>query len=206
MGGAAHARSHPVTAPEPSGPLAGLDQAAHLHALAERIRHAADDLPTQQPTLSLASIGEEVVDQVRLLAGLFVSFAHEAAVHNRAANQHPDRADSLAHRKVTLMTRAADPLGQALAKLGEAVVEIGRLHDSDGGPRTPERAQAIDDRLFIARRYLMDAASNLHRDADLLVAAASGSRHAPPPPHANRLPAALPSPAPAPPTAFRTPR
>lgn len=193
-----------MTAPEPPGPLSGLDQAAHLHALAERIRHAADDLPTPQPTLSLAGIGEEVEDQARLVAGLFVSLAHEAAVHNRAAKQHPDGADSLAHRKVALMTRAADPLGRALAKLGEAVVEIGRLQDSSHGPRTRERAQAIDDRLFSARRHLMDAASNLRRDADLLVAAASGTRHAPPPPHANRLPATLPAPAPTPPTASRT--
>ncbi|MEU1073579.1 MULTISPECIES: hypothetical protein [unclassified Streptomyces] len=192
-----------MTAPESPGPLAGLDQAAHLHALAERIRHAADDLPTPQSTHSLASIGEEVEDQVRLVAGLFVSLAHEAAVHNRGAKPHLDTADSLDHRKVALMTRATGFLGWALAKMGEAIVEVSRLHDNSGGPQTCQRAQAIDDRLFSARRHLMDAASNLHRGADLLVAAPSGSRPAPPPPHTNQLPATLPVPAPASPTVSR---
>ncbi|MGW2225960.1 hypothetical protein [Streptomyces formicae] len=202
-----------MTAPEAPGLLAGLEQAAHLHSLAERIHHAADDLPAPQSTHSLASISEEVEDQVRVIAGVFASLAHEAAVHGRAAKQHPRAADALAHRKVALMTRAADPLGWALAKLGEAVAQIGRLHEISAGPRTPERAQAIDtaravlnDRLFSAHRHLADAAGNLHRDADLLVAAASGARRGPtaPPAHRNRTPAARPVPAPVPPTASRT--
>lgn len=202
-----------MTAPEPSGPLAGLEQAAHLHALAERIHHAADDLPAPESTHSLAGISEEVEDQVRVIAGIFASLAHEAAVHGRAARRHLGAADSLAHRKVALMTRAADPLGSALAKLGEAVAQIGRLHEISASPRTRERAQALDtaraalhDRLFSAHRHLTDAAGNLHRDADLLMAATTGARlaPAPPPAHPNRPPAALPVPAPVPPTASRT--
>ncbi|MFD9484655.1 hypothetical protein ACFWBX_11745 [Streptomyces sp. NPDC059991] len=191
-----------MTAQETPGPLAGLEQAAHLHALAERIHHAADDLPTAESTHSLASISEEVEDQVRVIAAIFASLAHEAAVHNRAAKRHPGAADSLAHRKVALMTRAADPLGWALAKLGEAIAQIGHLHEISASPRTPERARAIDtaraalnDRLFSAHRHLTAAAGTLHRDADLLVAAASGVRRAPtaPPAHPNRPPAPLPT-------------
>ncbi len=202
-----------MTAPEAPGLLAGLEQAAHLHSLAERIHHAADDLPAPQPTHSLASISEDVEDQVRVIAGVFASLAHEAAVHGRAAKQHLGAADALAHRKVALMTRAADPLGWALAKLGEAVAQIGRLQEISAGPRTPERAQAIDtaraaldDRLFSAHRHLTDAAGNLHRDADLLVAAASGARRGPtaPPAHRNRTPAARPVSTRLPPTASRT--
>ncbi|MGW2858263.1 hypothetical protein [Streptomyces sp. NPDC001205] len=201
-----------MTAPEAPGPIAGLEQAAHLHALAERIHHAADDLPAPQSTHSLASISEEVEDQVSVIAGVFASLAHEAAVHARTAKRHPGAADSLAHRKVAVMTRAADPLGWALAKLGEAIAQIGHLHEISAGPRTPERARAIDtaraaldDRLFSAHRHLTAAAGTLHRDADLLVTAASRARRAPtaPPAHPNRPRAALPPPAPMPPAASR---
>ncbi|MFD4476440.1 hypothetical protein ACFWPU_10050 [Streptomyces sp. NPDC058471] len=202
-----------MTAPEAPGPLTGLEQAAHLHSLAERIHHAADDLPAPESSHSLASISEEVEDQVRVIVGVFASLAHEAAVHGRAAKRRPGTADALAHRKVALMTRVADPLGWALAKLGEAVSQIGRLHEISADPRTPERAQAIDsaraaldDRLFSAHRHLTNAAGNLHRDADLLVAAASGSRRGStaPPAHPNRPPAALPVSTPGPPAASRT--
>ena len=189
--------------------LAGLEQAAHLHALAERIHHAADDLPAPEPTHSLASISEEVEDQVRVIAGLFTLLASEAAFHSRAARRRPGPADSLAHRKIGLMTRAADPLGRALAKLGEAVVQIGRLHEINAAPRTPERAQAIrtaraalDDRLASAHRHLTDAARNLHQDADLLIAPVPSTRRAPAPPTAGpHRPAALPAPPPVSPTA-----
>lgn len=201
-----------MTAQEPPSALAGLEQAAHLRSLAERLHHAADDLPAPESTHSLASISEDVENQVRVIAGVFASLAHEAAVHGRTAKQHPGAAGALARRKVALMTRAADPLGWALAKLGEAVAQIGRLHEISGSPRVPQRAQAIDtaraaldDRLFSAHRHLTDAAGNLHRDADLLVAAASGARRAPTAPPAPRIqPAALPVSTPVSPTASRT--
>ncbi|MYT96606.1 MULTISPECIES: hypothetical protein [unclassified Streptomyces] len=124
-------------------------------------------------------------------------------------NRHPGAADSLARRKTALMARAADPLGWALAKLGEAVSQIGHLQEISAGPRTPEQAKAIgtartalDDRLASAHAHLSNAASNLHRAADRLIASAAGTRHAPTPPSAerNRPPAALP----VPPTASRT--
>ncbi|MEV5979645.1 hypothetical protein [Streptomyces sp. NPDC052114] len=191
----------------------GLDQAAHLHSLAERIHNAADDLPAPESTHSLASISEEVEDQVRVLAGIFASLATEAAVHGRAAKRHPGAADSLAHHKVALMTRAADPLGWALAKLGEAVAQIGRLHEISATPRTPERARAISnaratlgDRLTSAHRHLTDAAGTLHRDADRLIVTAPSTRRAPTPPptHGNRPPASLPMPTPVSPAASRT--
>ncbi|MGP9017636.1 hypothetical protein ACT1U9_04395 [Streptomyces sp. BR1] len=196
---------------ETPGPLAGLEQAAHLHSLAERIHHAADDLPAPECAHSLAGISAEVEDQVRVIAGIFASLAHEAAVHGRPAKRLSGAEDSLAHRKVALLTRAADPLGWALAKLGEAVAQIGRLHEISAGPRTPEQARSIDtaraalgDRLFSAHRHLTAASGTLHRDADLLVKAVSGARRAPtaPPAHPNRPPAVLP--APVSPTASRT--
>ncbi|WP_189298530.1 hypothetical protein [Streptomyces albospinus] len=195
--------------PEPPGPLAGLDQAAHLHALADRIHHAADDLPAPESAHSLASLSEEVEDQVHVIAGIFASLAHEVAVHGRAVKRYPSTADPLAQRKVALMTRAADPLGWALAKLGEAVAQIGHLQEISAGPRSPERAKAIssargtlDNRLASAHRHLTDAASNLNRDADRLVAAAAGTRRAPhsAPALPNRPPAALPAPPPVSPT------
>jgi hypothetical protein len=204
-----------VNTPATPGSLASLEQAAHLHALAERIHHAADDLPAPESTHSLASISEDVEDQVRVIAGVFASLAHEAAVHGRAARRHPGAADPLAHRKVALMTRAADPLGWALAKLGEAVVQIGRLHEISAAPRTPDRAQAIstartvlDERLVSAHRHLTDAACNLHRDADRLVASVPGAPRPPAPPTAARpQPSSVQSaPAPLSPTAPRTRR
>ncbi len=199
-----------MNTPEPPGPLAGLGQAAHLHSLAERIHHAADDLPAPQSTHSLASICEEVENQVRVLAGLFTSLASEAAFHSRAVNRHPSATDSLARHKVALMTRAADPLGWALAKLGEAVAQIGHLQEISADPRTPERARAIataratlDSRLASAHAHLSSAASNLHRDADRLIAPASSIRRASAPPSAerNRPPSVT---LPGPPTASRT--
>ncbi|PKV84305.1 hypothetical protein [Streptomyces sp. TLI_146] len=204
-----------MTPTEPPGPLAGLDQAAHLHSLAERIHHAADDLPAPESAHSLASISEEVEDQVHVVAGIFASLAHEAAVHGRAVRQHTGAPDSVAHHKVVLMTRAADPLGWALAKLGEAVVQIGLLHEISADPRTPERAQALsrartvlDERLHSAHRHLTDAAGDLHRDADLLVAAAVGTRRAPSPSphHRTRPPDALPVPPSVSPATSRTRR
>lgn len=204
-----------MNAPTTPGSLAGLEQAAHLHALAERIHNAADDLPAPESTHSLASVSEEVEEQVRVIAHLFTVLASEAAFHSRAATRHPGPTDSLAHRKIGLMTRAAGPLGRALAELGEAVVRIGRLHEIGAAPRTPERAQAIsraravlDERLFHAHRHLTHAACNLHRDADRLVRSAPGIRRSPAPP-----PAALPQPSTVPstsallsPTAPRTRR
>ncbi|MEU7646301.1 hypothetical protein [Streptomyces huasconensis] len=116
-------------------------------------------------------------------------------------NRHPGATDPLACHKIALMTRAADPLGWALAKLGEAVAQIGRLQEISADSRTPERAKAIataratlDSRLASAHAHLSNAASNLHRDADRLVTSASSIRRAPAPPSAepNRPPAALP--------------
>lgn len=198
-----------MNTPGPPGPLAGLEQAAHLHSLAERIHHAADDLPAPEPNHSLASISEEVENQVRVIAGIFTSLAVEAAFHTRVVDRHPGAADSLARRKVALTARAADPLGWALAKLGEAVAQIGHLQEISSGPRTPERAMAVgtalaalDDRLASAHTHLNCAASNLHQDADRLIASTLGAPRAPTPPAAarNRPPAALP----VPPTASRT--
>ncbi|MEU8954961.1 hypothetical protein AB0C93_11720 [Streptomyces sp. NPDC048518] len=197
-----------MNTPKPPGPLAGLEQAAHLHSLAERIHHAADDLPASESTHSLASISEEIEDQVRVIAGLFTSLASKAAFHSRAVNRHPGAADALARHKIALMTRAADPLGWALAKLGEAVAQIGHLQQISATPQTPERAKAIgtaraalDNRLASAHAHLSTAASNLHRDADRLIGSAAGTRRAPAPPSAarNRPPTALPIP----PTASR---
>ncbi|MEU1329498.1 hypothetical protein [Streptomyces sp. NPDC005865] len=197
-----------MNTPEPPDPLAGLEQAAHLHSLAERIHHAADDLPAPESTHSLASISEEVEDQVRVIAGLFTSLASEAACHSRAAKRHPNAAASFARHKIALMTRAADPLGWALAKLGETVSQIGHLQEISTDPRTPERAKAIgaaraalDNRLASAHAHLSSAAGNLHRDADRLIASAAATRRAPAPPSAerNRPPTALPLP----PTASR---
>ncbi|MEI5100915.1 hypothetical protein RB200_23235 [Streptomyces sp. PmtG] len=201
-----------MTPPQPRGPAVGLDQSAHLHSLAERIHQAADDLPAPQPSHSLASISEEVEDQVHVVAGIFASLAHEVAVHGRAVKRHPGTPDARAHHhKVVLMTRAAEPLGWALAKLGEAVVQIGRLHEISASPRTPERAQALsraraalEDRLHSAHRHLTGAASNLHRDADLLVAAAVDTRPAPSAAYRTRLPDALPVSPPVSPAASRT--
>ncbi|MFG2716975.1 hypothetical protein ACGFW5_01495 [Streptomyces sp. NPDC048416] len=202
-----------MTPPELPGPLTGLDQAAHLHSLAERIHHAADDLPAPESAHSLASISEEVEDQVRVVASIFSSLAHEAAVHGRAPKRHRGAPDALVHHKVVLMTRAADPLGWALAKLGEAVVQIGRLHEMSAGPRTPERTKALsraradlDERLQSAHRHLTGAASTLHRNADLLVAAASGTGRAglPSPVHRTWPPDAAPVSPPVSPNSSRT--
>lgn len=129
-----------MSTPPPSRAPVGLDEAAHLQSLAERIHSVADELPTPRCTYSLASIGEEVEDQVRAISALFASIASEAAFHGRAARRHPGPNGVLAHRKIALMTRAAAPLGWALAKLGEAVAQIGRLHEISARPRTPERA------------------------------------------------------------------
>ncbi|MEV7196909.1 hypothetical protein AB0N81_34675 [Streptomyces sp. NPDC093510] len=190
-----------MNTPEPAGPLAGLEQAAHLHSLAERIHHAADDLPAPEPTHSLASICEEVENQVRVIAGLFTSLASEATFHSRVVDRHPGATDPLACHKIALMTRAADPLGWALAKLGEAVAQIGHLQEISADPRTPERAKALttaratlDSRLASAHAHLSNAASNLHRDADRLITSASSIQRAPAPPSAepNRPPAAPP--------------
>ncbi|MEV0259377.1 hypothetical protein AB0H82_34630 [Streptomyces sp. NPDC050732] len=118
-------------------------------------------------------------------------------------DRHPGAADSLARRKVALTARAADPLGWALAKLGEAVAQIGHLQEISSGPLTPERSMeigtalaALTDRLASAHTHLNSAASNLHQDADRLITSAPGAQRAPTPPAAerNRPPAALPVP------------
>ncbi|MVO90288.1 hypothetical protein GPA10_37455 [Streptomyces sp. p1417] len=199
--------------PEPSRAPADQDQATHLHVLAERIHHAADDLSTPPTGHPLASTSEEIEDQIRAVTGIFAALAGEAAFHGRAAERHPGTANLLAHRKIALLTRAADPLGRALAHLGQAVAQIGRLHEISAGPRTPEQAQALraartvlTDQLRDAYLYLSDAAGSLHRDADQLITTVLGTQRAPTAPSTGRAPLSPTPPVPTTgaPTATRT--
>ncbi|MFD9069121.1 hypothetical protein [Streptomyces lasiicapitis] len=179
-----------MSTPSTSRAPVGLEEAAHLKSLAERIHTVADDLPAPQSAYSLASTGEEVEDQLRAISAIFASIAGEAAFHGRAARRYPEPEGALARRKIALMTRAAEPLGWALAKLGEAVAQIGRLHEVRARPRTPERAEAVrtahaalDDQLTAAHLHLCTAAGNLHLDANQLTTPPPSSGRSPALPH-----------------------
>ncbi|MFD7013922.1 hypothetical protein [Streptomyces sp. NPDC059928] len=171
-----------------------LDTAAHLHSLAERIHGTADALPQVHASHPLASVSEELEDQIRSITVLFAYLATEAAVHSRATWTDSGHTN-ITVSKIGIMTRAAAPMGLALAQLGYAVAQVGRLHEPAGVARTASAIKAersvLAYRLDSARIRLNAAAAQLHRDADQLAAL--------PPAGAGRPAAPLAGPTPRPP-------
>ncbi|MFF0740586.1 hypothetical protein ACFYVL_09305 [Streptomyces sp. NPDC004111] len=138
----------------------------------------------------------DLEDQLRDVAGVLHALAHQLAMHRTAAGDTGGTVT--ARRAVAAMTRAAPPVGHALATLAEAVEQVGLLHLAAAMPRSADRADAfraahavLDDRFEGARLLLNDAGRQLHRDAERLTAPSRPARRPSPGPAAQ--PAAPPA-------------
>lgn len=179
------------------------DDSAHLRSVAERIHRTADDLPISTPTGYGSGLAEDLEDQIRSVTELLTYLANAVAVHSRAVAGGPRDSGATAQRKIGMLTRAAGPVGQALADLAEAVTQVGFLYQIAGYVRSAERDDAMwsahavfDDRVDSARDQLHEAARDLQRDAELLIAPPPTAQPAPTLPAAKHV-----GPPPAPPAA-----
>ncbi|WP_326812300.1 hypothetical protein OIE62_07595 [Streptomyces scopuliridis] len=157
--------------------LHDFDATSQLHYLAERIHHAANEMPPTNATQSSTDNLDELDERAREIAALFIHIATAAAHADREANDSPGHKAEVTQRRVTALTHVVGTLGRALAELGEAVAHAGGLHQVARLPRSPDRVKtqrsmrsALDDRLDSARRHLNEAGRQLHTDADRLTA------------------------------------
>ncbi|MFJ2739661.1 hypothetical protein ACIO3O_08330 [Streptomyces sp. NPDC087440] len=172
-----------MTTPQPPAASPGLVERMYLRSVADRLYGAADDLPRPDLRQTRRDISYDLEEHLHSLTKLLAEIALQNVRHSRTTNP-----DTLARRRIGSLTRAATPLGLALADLGEVLTQVGFLQEIAGHPRTPDRAEAVrsarevlDDRLDSARGYLTEASGQLHRDAERLTASAPARRMSPTP-------------------------
>lgn len=149
-----------------------LDDSAALHSVADELHGAAAEIPISTTTGYGSGLAEDLEDQIRRLGFLLSSLVNTVAVHSRAPRTHGGTA-ARTHRRVIMEAHAAGAVGEALAELAEAMVQVAVLQDRPslyhpaGRADTLRSAHATLDRLFnSARRRLHHAGRQLHRSAD----------------------------------------
>ncbi|WP_277440981.1 hypothetical protein [Streptomyces sp. SPB162] len=192
---------HPPHAPFGVPLLSDLDAIGQLRGLAERIHHAAEDMPFTDARHCVSDNLDELDDRVRDIASLIVHITSAAALADREPGTAVSAHDATWHR-VTALTRAVGTLGRAMADLSAAIAHTGNLHHLAALPHSPEAAGAqqaarslLDDRLNHARHHLHEAGHQLLLDAKQLTSAPPGS-HGPQAPSGASVPPRPAKPAP----------
>ncbi|MFJ9033634.1 hypothetical protein ACIRQP_35050 [Streptomyces sp. NPDC102274] len=148
-----------------------------LHGLAERIHNVADELPLTDSRYTRSDDLDELDERVRDIAGLVTHLTTAAAFEDRSVNSGQGPSADVTRYKVAALTHTVRALAQALAHLGEAVSQAGRLHRLDALPRSAERSKAqqsarnaVNERIDSTRRDLNEAGRQLHHAANRLTA------------------------------------
>lgn len=119
-----------------------LDNPAHLRALAVRLRDRARAVAAaaSSPTGYLQSrIGDETSRLADLLADLTYAVTWQLDEAERRPRLHTPEL----RRGIAAAARAAIPVGLALAGLGQAVAQLGALHNLDAYEPTDEQQAAV---------------------------------------------------------------